>query len=317
MPMRTQTLGKSSLVSTRLSYGCMRIAGTWDPASFTPALEKEGLLALQAAYESGYTLFDHADIYCRGLCEQIHGKFLHQNPSLKKQTVLVSKCGIRWQGDPDPGAPHRYDFSSEHILWSCEQTLKRLGVEALDLYLLHRPDLLADPADIAKAFFQLKSQGKVKEFGVSNFRPAMLSAVQSACPMPLIVHQVEIHPARLDCFTDGTLRTQCLTDKITPMAWSPLGGGLLGDGGKPAPDHPRHETLSNLLDVLDDLAGDHGVSRMVVTLAWLLKHPSGIIPRRGQREAGAHQGCGEGGWLGVEQGRVVQGAAGGAGRAAA
>lgn len=270
--MRTQNLGKSSLVSTRLSYGCMRVAGTWDPKTFTPELEREGVKAILCAYEAGYTLFDHADIYGRGLCESVHGKVLRENPSLKKQTVLVSKCGIRWQDDPKPGDPHRYDFSYEHIVWSCEQTLKRLGVEAIDLYLLHRPDLLADPTDIAKAFVQLKQQGKVKEFGVSNFRPAMLTAVQSACPMPLIVNQVEIHPARLDCFTDGTL-DQCLTDKITPMAWSPLAGGRLGDGGKGA--SPKEEALIKLLD---SLAQAHGVSRTVLVLAWLLKHPAGIIP---------------------------------------
>ena len=270
--MRTQNLGKSSLVSTRLSYGCMRVAGTWDPKTFTPELEREGVKAILAAYEAGYTLFDHADIYGRGLCESVHGKVLRENPSLKKQTVLVSKCGIRWQDDPRPGAPHRYDFSYEHIVWSCEQTLKRLGVDAIDLYLLHRPDLLADPTDIAKAFVQLKQQGKVKEFGVSNFRPAMLTAVQSACPMPLVVNQVEIHPSRLDCFTDGTL-DQCLADKITPMAWSPLAGGRLGDGGKAAT--PKEAAL---IELLDSMAKGYGVSRTVLVLAWLLKHPSGIIP---------------------------------------
>jgi predicted oxidoreductase len=274
--MKIQSIGKSSLVASRLSYGCMRVAGTWDPASFSPDLEREGVKAILAAYDAGYTFFDHADIYGRGLCESIHGKVLKENPDLKRRTVTVSKCGIRWQGDPNPAATHRWDFSYEHIVWSCEQTLKRLGLEALDLYLLHRPDYLADPADIAKAFAHLKKQGKVKEFGVSNFRPAMLTAVQSACPMPLVVNQVEISPARLDCFTDGTL-DQCLADKITPMAYAPLGGGRLGDGAQ-APQDPTASHWQTLLDVLDDVASDHNVSRTVVNLAWLLRHPSGIIP---------------------------------------
>jgi predicted oxidoreductase len=274
--MKTQSVGKSSLVASRLSYGCMRVAGTWDPASFTPDLEREGVKAILAAYDAGYTFFDHADIYGRGLCESIHGKVLKENPDLKRRTVTVSKCGIRWQGDPNPAATHRWDFSYEHIVWSCEQSLKRLGLEALDLYLLHRPDYLADPTDIAKAFSELKKQGKVKEFGVSNFRPAMLTAVQSACPMPLVVNQVEISPARLDCFTDGTL-DQCLTDKITPMAYAPLGGGRLGDGAHP-PQDASAAHWQTLLDVLDDVASDHNVSRTVVNLAWLLRHPSGMIP---------------------------------------
>jgi predicted oxidoreductase len=230
-----------------------------------------------AAYDAGYNLFDHADIYAQGLCESIHGKVLRENPSLKAQTLLVTKCGIRWAGDPSPDATHRYDFSYEHIVWSCEQSLKRLGVESIDVYLLHRPDLLADPPEIARAFSHLKKQGKVKEFGVSNFRPAMLTAVQSACPMPLIVNQVEVHPARLDCFSDGTL-DQCLTDKIAPMAWSPLAGGLFGDGGKADPKDERFAHMTALIKVLDDLASAHSVSRTVLVLAWLLRHPSGMIP---------------------------------------
>jgi predicted oxidoreductase len=275
--MKKIMLGKSSISSTRLSYGCMRVSGTWDPATFTPELEKEGVKALLTAYDAGYTLFDHADIYGQGLCETVHGKVLRENPSLKAQTLLVTKCGIRWQGDPTPEATHRYDFSYDHIVWSTEQSLKRLGVDCIDLLLLHRPDFLADPPEIARAFSDLKKQGKVKEFGVSNFRPAMLMAVQSACPMPLIVNQVEIHPARLDCFTDGTL-DQCLADKISPMAWSPLAGGLFGDGGKPDPKDLRAAEMTTLIEVLDKLAALHGVSRTVLVLAWLLRHPSGIIP---------------------------------------
>jgi predicted oxidoreductase len=274
--MRTQTLGRSSLVSSRLAYGAMRISGSWDPAKVTPAMEQAGILALLTAWEAGYTLIDHADIYGQTYCETIHGKALKLHPELKK-AVVATKCGIRFAGDPTPAAPHRYDFSYEHIVWSCEQSLKRLGVECIDLYQLHRPDFLADPSDIIKAFVKLKHEGKVKEFGVSNFRPAVLSMLQAHCPMHLIVNQVEIHSARLDCFTDGTL-DQCLEKEITPLAWSPLAGGLLGDGGNVDAKDPRATLLHKLLQVLDELAQAHGVSRTVLSLAWLLKHPSKIIP---------------------------------------
>ena len=117
----------------------------------------------------------------------------------------------------------------------------------------------------------------MREFGVSNFRPSLLAALQVACPMPLVVNQVEIHPGRLQCFTDGTL-DQCLEKGITPLAWSPLGGGLFGDGDTVDPNDPRARGLKVLIVLMDQMAQQYGVSRSVLGLAWLLKHPSQIIP---------------------------------------
>jgi len=275
--MNTQSIGLSDLRSTRLSYGCMRVAGTWTPADITAEMRDKGKKAIVTAFEAGYTLFDHADIYCRGECEAIHGEVLRDVPSMRDEIVIATKCGIRFGGDPTPDSPHRYDFSAEHILWSCDQSLKRLGVETIDIYQLHRPDLLMNPTEIAEAFTKLKAQGKVRHFGVSNFLPSFVSALQSACDFPLIVNQVEIHLGRLDCFYDGTL-DQCLEKKITPLSWSPLGGGWLGTGGTVKEDHPDYENRTKLLAALDTAATKYGVSRTVISLAWLLKHPSGIIP---------------------------------------
>ena len=150
-------------------------------------------------------------------------------------------------------------------------------METIDIYMLHRPDLLADPDEVANAFSQLKASGKVRYFGVSNFRPTQLTALQVACPMPLVVHQVEISLARLDPLTDGTL-DQCLIEKISPMAWSPLAGGLLGGGAKrllPSQEVYRPEKF---LPAVDAIAQARGTSRIVVALAWLLRHPSCILP---------------------------------------
>src|SRR5262249_1589372 len=161
-----------------------------------------------AAYEAGYTLFDNADIYCGGEAERILGTVLKEVPGMRDRVIVATKGGIRPAGTPQPDAPARYDFSAEYLLNACEQSLKRLGVETIDLYMLHRPDYLADTEEIASAFSQLKSSGKVRYFGVSNFRPTLVTALQVACPMPLVVHQVEISLAKLDAFTDGTL-DQC------------------------------------------------------------------------------------------------------------
>lgn len=275
--MKTQPLGRSTLVSTRLAYGCMRCAGTMDRARFTPEMEARGRRAILAAYEAGYTHFDHADIYGNGISEEIFGRVLRDEPGMRERVVVGSKCGIRWAGDPDSAAPHRWDFSRAHIVRSCEGSLRRLGIERIDLYMLHRPDYLADPHEIAAAFDELKRAGKVREFGVSNFRPSQYAMLQRACPMPLVVNQVEIHPGRLECFEDGTL-DQCLAEGVTPVAWSPLGGGMFGDGGAPSPDDPRAGGLRALNATLDAIAARHGVPRTLLVLAWLLRHPAGIVP---------------------------------------
>ena len=265
------------MTSSRLAYGCWRLAGTSKPAEFTPAHEAAGRRAVITAYETGYTLFDNADIYGGGMAEEILGRVLREVSGMRERVIITTKCGVRHAGNPQPDSPERYDFAPEYIVTSCEQSLKRLGIETVDLYMLHRPDYLADPHAIAGAFAQLQDAGKVRYFGVSNFRPTLLSALQAACPMPLIAHQVEISLGKLNAFEDGTL-DQCLEKRITPQAWSPLAGGLLGDGAKrllPAQKSYRTEAT---VKVLDEIAKARGVSRTVMALAWLLKHPSRIMP---------------------------------------
>jgi predicted oxidoreductase len=275
--MQTTPLGVSSLKSSRLAYGCWRVAGTWNPAEVTPESRAAGCRAILAAYEAGYTLFDNADIYCAGEAERILGAVLKQVSGMRDRVLVATKCGIRPAGTPQSGSPQRYDFSAEHIRYACEQSLKRLGIEHIDLYMLHRPDYLADPEEIASAFSELKAAGKVSYFGVSNFRPSLVTALQVACPMPLVVHQMEISLAKLDAFTDGTL-DQCLIEKITPMAWSPLAAGLIGGGANRLLPSQKAYQPEKFLPVLDALANERGGSRTSIALAWLLKHPGKIQP---------------------------------------
>jgi predicted oxidoreductase len=283
--MKTQPLGKSSLVSSRLSFGCMRIAGTWKPSEITPEMAAKGKKSVITAYEAGYTLFDHADIYCAGACETLFGQALKEVSGMRERILIGTKCGIIFAGQPSagvasPNGPHRFDFSPQHIIWSCEQSLKRLGVEMIDLYQLHRPDYLMDPPLVAEAFDKLRQQGKVREFGVSNFTPSFVSTLQKACSFPLVVNQVEIHLGSLANFEDGTL-DQCIAENITPLSWCPLGGGFLVTG-KPdpagIPKQPAKDVAKKLFKEMDQVAAAHGVSRSVLAIAWLLKHPSRIIP---------------------------------------
>jgi predicted oxidoreductase len=272
--MQTIPLGVSSLLSTRLAYGCWRLAGTTNPSEIKPEGEAQGRRAVIAAYEAGYNLFDTADIYCCGHSERIFGEALRQVPGMREKIIIATKCGICIPpGAPESTDQRHYDFSAAYIVRSCEGSLKRMQIETIDLYQLHRPDFLADPDEVAAAFSQLRQQGKVRYFGVSNFRPSLVTALQSACPMPLIVHQVEISLAHLDCFTDGTL-DQCFIAKLTPLAWTPLAKIFKRDGEKT----PSSGRANQLLSTLDSIARAHGVSSNVVALAWLLKHPSKMVP---------------------------------------
>jgi predicted oxidoreductase len=275
--MKTITLGVSSLASSRLAYGCWRLAGTWDPAEVTPESRAIGRKAVLSAYEAGYRLFDNADIYCHGEAERILGNVLKEVSGMREQVLIATKGGIRPAGDPTPDAPGRYDFSAEHLVRACEQSLLRLGIETIDLYMLHRPDWLADPEEVAKAFSQLKEAGKVRYFGVSNFRTTLLTALQVVCRMPLVVHQVEISLAKLDAFTDGTL-DQCLIEQITPMAWSPLAAGLIGAGAKRLLPSQKGYRVDKFVPELEAIAKDRATTPVQVALAWLLRHPSKILP---------------------------------------
>jgi len=275
--MRTIEIGVSSLRSSRLAYGCWRVAGTWEPAEVTRESRAAGQRAVIAAYEAGFTLFDNADIYCGGEAEKIVGEVIKGVAGMRDRVLIATKCGIRFPGEPNSDSPQRYDFSAEHITNACEQSLRRLGVQTIDLYMLHRPDYLADPHEIADAFSKLKAAGKVRYFGVSNFRPSLLTALQVTCPMPLVVHQVEISLAKMDAFTDGTL-DQCLVEKITPQAWSPLASGLIGAGATRLLPSQKVYRPEQFVAALEGVAKARGVSRTVIALAWLLKHPSQIQP---------------------------------------
>jgi predicted oxidoreductase len=275
--MQQIQLPGSDLRCSRLAYGCWRIIAAGKAVEVTPEREEDARKAILAAYESGYTLFDHADIYSDGLAEWVFGRLLRAKKDLRDKILIASKCGIRKAGDPTPAAPYRYDFSSQHIISSCEASLKRLQTDRIDLYQLHRPDFLMQPEEVASAFTNLKEQGKAREFGLSNASPAFFALLQKFCPFKLIVNQVEISLMKLDFFRNGTLE-QCMTDKITPLAWSPLAAGRLSFSGPIDLNEPGHAKRIHLRDAVDAVVRERNVSRATIAIAWLLKHPANIIP---------------------------------------
>ncbi len=232
-----------------------------------------GKQAILAAIEAGYTLFDHADIYSGGTCEELFGEVLRESPQLREEILIASKCGIRFAGDPNGSAPARYDFSQHHIIHSVEGSLSRLGIEQLDLLMLHRPDYLMRADEVAEAFASLKASDKVAHFGVSNFSASQFDLLQSVLPDPLLVNQVEINIHNVDALSNGVL-DQCQLKGVTPQAWCPIAGIAYPAWGNTF----SAEDEARIRAEVDRQSEKYGAEDWIIALAWLLKHPAMISP---------------------------------------
>ncbi len=246
----------------------MRIAGDGGAAD-----REQGKRAVLAAVEAGYTLFDHADIYGGGACEALFGEVLRESPGLRDKLIVASKCGIRFAGSPGPDDPARYDFSAAYIEKSVEGSLQRLGIERLDLLMLHRPDYLMHAHEVAAAFDRLKTSGKVAHFGVSNFSPSQVELLDGEVSEPLVVNQVEINIHNIRSLEDGTL-DQCQRMQITPMAWCPIAGVAYPAWGNTF----TAEDEARIREEIERQCGIYEVEDWVIALAWLLRHPARILP---------------------------------------
>lgn len=266
--METIAIGKSDLITSRLVYGCWRIVG-----DNTAESREKGKSAVRTAYEQGFTHFDHADVYGGGKCEALFSEVLNDIPGMREDIIITNKCGIRGQGNPEPDDPTRYDFGYDYILQCVEGSLGRLGIDTIDIFLLHRPDYLFQPEEVARAFSDLSASGKVRHFGVSNFRPSQVTLLQKFCDMPLLMNQVEINIHNIDSLLDGTL-DQCQELGITPVAWSPLAGVVYQAGGNTFSDGDE----DRIAEEFKRQSEKYGVEPWVIILAWLLIHPSRILP---------------------------------------
>jgi len=266
--MEKLNLGQSKLQSSRLVYGCMRITGDNSVEN-----REKGKRAVRTAIEEGYTHFDHADIYGAGQCEELFAEVMAENPAVRKDLIITSKCGVIFRGNPTDEAPGRYDFSREHILRSVDGSLKRLNMDYLDILLLHRPDYLCNPEEVAGTLQELKDSGRVLHFGVSNFKPSQFSMLQSTCSFPLLMNQVEINIHHIEPLIDGTL-DQCMEQSISPQAWCPLGGVVYPAWGNTF----TKDTESRIAAEFNRQAKKYNTEDWIIMLAWLLKHPAKILP---------------------------------------
>lgn len=287
-------LGRGGPRVSRLAYGCAALAGPWESGELTADRQRHALSALEAALEAGIDHFDLADVYAYGRAEQAFSAIWEIDPALRSRVTVQTKCGVVRSPADHSRAGTCYDSSYDHLLAAARGSLKRLRVEYLDLLVLHRPDVLMEPAEVAAAFERLYASGEVRGFGVSNYAPGQIELLRAALDRPLLVNQLQVSLAHPDLIDDavvvndplpnrpvrgfGTL-AYCMQAGITVQAWAPLGAGSLVRDDEAGLDSRLRAVRGELREV----AQGRGVPPAAVAIAWLLRHPAGIQPILGGR----------------------------------
>lgn len=294
--MKTYRIPNTDLDATRIAYGCMPIGGAWDSAPLTDETRGRALDIVRSALDQGINFYDHADIYCRGKSEEAFAGIWKRASNLRQRIYVQSKCGICFEGDPDPAFPQRFDFSYEHIMRSVEGSLKRLQTDYLDVLLLHRPDPLVEPEEVARAFDALHGSGKVRYFGVSNHTAAQIALLRKFVKQPIVFNQVAFNVVHTHMLDEGIVFNQdrpgrsernggtieyCRQHDIMIQAWGALAWGRLTGGAR----SPLNETQSKAAAAIADMAKAKGVSGEAILVAWLLRHPAKIQPIIGTTNA--------------------------------
>lgn len=267
----------------RLLYGCMGLGGSWDHEPYTSKDIAVAEAAVEAALDCGINTFDHADIYRNGKAEAVFGEILGRAPDLRDRIVVQTKCGIRLADGDHPGI---YDLRGTTIVERVEESLARLHTDVLDVLLLHRPDPLADPDDVAEALTSLHRQGLVRRFGVSNMSAAQIAHLQGALELPLVANQLEMSLQRRDWveagvvvntpqaaavgFPLGTLE-YCRANEVQVQAWGALAQGRYTG----RQETPEEQATARLVEAL---AKEKDTSPETILLWWLQRHPAGIAP---------------------------------------
>lgn len=267
LPPAFRPLGHTGIAVSPIAWGMWRLAEGGRSAADAAKL-------VHAALDAGINFLDTADIYGFdgqrgfGAAEALLGEVLMAEPALRQRMVLATKGGIL--------PPLPYDQSPDYLRQAIEASLRRLKTDVIDLWQIHRPDILAHPHETARVLDDAVASGKVRALGVSNFSPHQIAALNHFLGEKLATTQPEISPLRIDCFANGEL-DQAMQLGLTPMAWSPLGGGRLA-----APESDREKAV---VAALDAVAEAQGVSRTVAAYSWLMAHPAGIVPIIGSQQS--------------------------------
>ncbi|MGE5457092.1 MAG: aldo/keto reductase [Methanococcaceae archaeon] len=287
--MKIIKIASTEIEASRIALGCMTMGRKWNNEPVDEITIKEAMASIRTALDNGINFFDHADIYTRGKSEQIFSNVWTEIPHLREKIYIQSKCGIRFAGTPDVTSPGRYDFSYSHIISSVDGILSRLKTDYLDVLLLHRPDPLVEPEEVAKAFDELLSKGKVNNFGVSNHTGMQISLLKKYVRQPIIVNQLELNIIHNDLINAGVITNQinpsrivrgegtleyCRLHDITVQAWSPLAKGLLTGKDSDLGDI----RVKNAAEAVKRMALEKNTSPEAIAISWLLKHPARIQP---------------------------------------
>lgn len=267
--MKYISIFSDEIKASQVALGCMRIGDLTDAQADR---------YLNTAIDLGYNFFDHADIYGGGKCEEVFGNALKRNPALRDKIIIQTKCAIK---------KGMYDFSKKHIISSVDNSLKRLGVDKIDVLLLHRPDLLMEPDEVAAAFDELESSGKVVNFGVSNHSPMQIELLKKSVKQELKINQLQLSVVNAGMISsganvnvenhegvnrDGYVRDYCRLKGITVQPWSPLQHGFI-EG--PFLNNPKFEKVNK---VLRETAEKYGVTDTGMAISWLLRLPDKMQP---------------------------------------
>jgi predicted oxidoreductase len=275
-------LGTSTLEVPVVAVGCMRIN----------SLDKtKAEQFIQSSLEEGANFFDHADIYGGGACEEIFADAIHMNANIREKIILQSKCGIR---------KGMFDFSKEHILESVDGILKRLKTDYLDILLLHRPDTLVEPEEVAEAFTLLEISGKVRHFGVSNQTPMQIQLLKKSVKQPIVANQLQLsitnstmisHGFNVNMENDAAVSRDegvldyCRLNDITIQPWSPFQYGFFEGVFLGSDKFPE------LNKKIDEIADKYEVSNTTIAIAWLLRHPAHMQPVTGTMNINRLKDC--------------------------
>lgn len=280
--MRTMKLGVSDLEVPVVAVGMMRINGI---------SRSEAEHFVKTSLDLGANFFDHADIYGGGRCEEIFADVLPMNDDMREKVQIQSKCGIR-KGE--------FDFSKEHILRAVDGILSRLKTSYIDVLLLHRPDILVEPEEVAEAFDQLESSGKVRHFGVSNQNPMQMELLRQYVEQPIVANQLQLSITNATMLSqgvnvnmenaaavnrDGSVLDYCRLNNITVQPWSPFQYGFFEGVFL---DNPKFPELNAKID---EIAARYGVTNTTIAIAWLLRHPARMQPVTGTMNVGRLADC--------------------------
>jgi len=292
--MQTYRIPNTDLDVSRLSYGTWHLGGSWDLTPPAPDLYDRADRLVQVAVEQGINMIDLADIYTRGKSDTLIGEVLGRHPSLRDKLILQQKCGIIVGNDPNQGDPGRYDFSYDHIIATVEASLRRLQTDHVEILLLHRPDPLIEPEEVARAFDELHRSGKARYFGVSNHSVWQIELLKRYVTQPLVVNQLELNLIHHYLISDGIVVNQegytytgsdglldyCRLNDIMIQAWSPVAGGKMFNPPANAP-----ENVQALGRLIAEMAQQHQTTPEAIAFAWLLRHPAKIQPIVGTMNA--------------------------------